>query len=361
MSIHHAVSPTPIKRILLIKLRHHGDMLLTTPVINSLRKHYPASEIDVLLYKETEAILRYHPAISVIHAIDRSWKKQGVRHQLKEELALLKNIRARHFDLVINLADQWRSAVIALFSGAPVRIGFDYQKRRSFIWRKAHTSLVSTANHGTLHTVEQNLSILAPLNIDITDRRASMHYSPDDDAHRQSLLAERAVNGDYIVIQPTSRWTYKCWDDAKMAQLIDALQPQGLTIILTAGPDKKERDMIAHIQSLCHNPQVVSLAGELTLTQLAAIIDHARLFIGVDSAPMHMAAALNTPCVALFGPTKLHHWRPWSDNSTVIWAGDYGELPKPDAIDTRTQQRYLDAIPVEAVLDAARRYLSTAA
>lgn len=360
MSIRHAVTPAPVKRILLIKLRHHGDMLLTTPVINTLRAHYPDCEIDVLLYKETEAILRYHPAISVIHAIDRTWKKQGIRYQLKQELALLKNIRARHFDLVINLADQWRSAAITLLSGAPVRIGFNYQKRQSFFWRKAHTSLVSTENHGILHTVEQNLSILAPLNIGITDRRASMHYSPDDESSRQRLLTERAVNGGYIVIQPTSRWTYKCWDDAKMAQLIDALQPQGLTVILTAGPDKKECDMIAHIQSLCHNPQVISLAGELTLTQLAALIDHARLFIGVDSAPMHMAAALDTPCVALFGPTKLQHWRPWSDNSTVIWAGDFAEIPRPDAIDTRTRQRYLDAIPVDRVLDAARRYLSTA-
>ncbi len=358
MPIRHAVSPTTFKRILLIKLRHHGDMLLTTPVINALHERYPNCEIDILLYKETEAILRFHPAISAIHAIDRSWKKQGLRYQLQQEFALLKSIRARRFDLVINLADQWRSAAITLLSGAPVRIGFDYQKRRSFFWRRAHTALVTTQNHGKLHTVEQNLSILAPLDIGITDRCASMYYPPADGAFRQQKLDEHGITGDYIVIQPTSRWTYKCWGDAKMARLIDVLQRRELPIVLTAAPDKKERDMIAHILSLCHNTRVVSLAGELTLTQLAAVIDRARLFIGVDSAPMHMAAALNTPCIALFGPTKLQHWRPWSANSTVIWAGDFTELPAPDAIDTRTQQRYLDAIPVEVVLAAAERYLS---
>ncbi len=358
MSIRHAVPSTSYKRILLIKLRHHGDMLLTTPVINTLRQCYPDSEIDILLYKETEAILRYHPAISVIHAIDRSWKKQGLKHQMHQEIALVKSLRARHFDLVINLADQWRSAVIALLSGAPTRIGFDFQKRRSFFWRRAHTLLVSTENHGNLHTVEQNLSILAPLNIKIASRSASMYYSADDAGMRQKLLAERAISGDYIVIQPTSRWNYKCWDDAKMAALVDALQAQGLPIILTAAPDNNERAMIDHILSLCHNPAVFSLAGELTLTQLAAMIDGARLFIGVDSAPMHMAAALNTPCVALFGPTKLQHWRPWSENSTVIWAGDFAELPGPDAIDTGTQQRFLNAIPVEKVLEVALGYLS---
>jgi heptosyltransferase-3 len=358
MLIRRAVPPASFKRILLIKLRHHGDMLLTTPVINTLRQCYPDSEIDILLYKETEAILRYHPAISVIHAIDRSWKKLGVRHQVSQEIGLVKRLRARHFDLVINLADQWRSAVIALLSGAPTRIGFDFQKRRSFFWRRAHTCLVSTENHGNQHTVEQNLDILAPLHLKIINRHASMYYSSDDTGTRQKLLAERSISGDYIVIQPTSRWSYKCWDDAKMAALVDALQTQGLPIILTAAPDKNEQAMIVHILSLCHNPTVFSLAGELTLTQLAAMIDGARLFIGVDSAPMHMAAALNTPCVALFGPTKLQHWRPWSDNSTVIWAGDFAQIPAPDAIDTGTQQRFLSAIPVEKVLEVALGYLS---
>jgi len=72
---------------------------------------------------------------------------------------------------------------------------------------------------------------------------------------------------------------------------------------------------------------------------------------------MHMAAALDTPCLALFGPTKLQHWRPWGNNNRVIWAGDYAPLPSPDSIDTRTEQRYLSAIPVADVLTAARSYL----
>ncbi|MFQ8717473.1 MAG: glycosyltransferase family 9 protein [Enterobacter hormaechei] len=95
----------------------------------------------------------------------------------------------------------------------------------------------------------------------------------------------------------------------------------------------------------------------VNLRQLASLIDHAALFIGVDSVPMHMAAALQTPCVALFGPSKLTFWSPWQVNGEVIWAGNYGPLPHPDAIDTKTTERYLDAIPVDAVVSAARRYL----
>lgn len=116
-----------------------------------------------LLYKETRPILSEHPAISTIHVIDRTWKKQGIRHQLKQEFLLLKAVRSRHYDLVVNLADQWRSSLLSMLSGAKVRLGFDYKKRRSFIWRAGHTDLVTTENHGKLHTVEQNMSILTAL------------------------------------------------------------------------------------------------------------------------------------------------------------------------------------------------------
>lgn len=177
MPTRHDVTPAVPHKILLIKLRHHGDMILTTPVINNLRQHYPEAEIDVLLYKETAPILANHPTIAQIHAIDRQWKKQGLLRQLEQEYALAQTLRAHHYDLVINLVDQWRSAIITLLSGAAVRIGFNYSKRRSFLWRLAHNRLVTTANHVQLHTVEQNLSILGPLNLAITDHRSSMHYA----------------------------------------------------------------------------------------------------------------------------------------------------------------------------------------
>ncbi|MDW8847880.1 putative lipopolysaccharide heptosyltransferase III [Erwinia sp. MMLR14_017] len=346
------------KNILLIKLRHHGDMLLTTPVIHALRQHYPQASIDVLLYKETRPMLQAHPDVRHIHFIDRGWKKEGVWQHIRHEVALANAVRRCHYDLVINLADQWRSAILTLLSGADVRIGFDFNKRRNIFWRLAHTHRVSTAQHGSLHTAEQNLTALKPLNIPIEGIPAAMHYSENDWHITQAKLAEcQTLPRPYIVLQPTSRWIFKCWEDDKMAALTDRLASDEHDIVLTAAPDKKEQAMIDHILSLCQNRRVISLAGQLTLTQLAALIDHARLFIGVDSAPMHMAAALDTPCIALFGPTKLKQWRPWGENNKVIWAGDYAPLPSPDSIDTKTTTRYLSAIPLEEVVKAARSYL----
>lgn len=347
----------PNLRILLIKLRHHGDMLLTTPVINSLRQHWPEAQIDVLLYEETRDMLAVHPDIHKVYGIDRKWKKLGTRGHLQQEWQLLTTLRAQHYHLVLNLADQWRSAVITRFTGAPVRIGFDFNKRRGFFWRSCHTALASVSGHQTMHTVEQNLSILQPLNIPPVTS-VTMSYSPEDWQAVAEKLEAKGVADRFIVVQPTSRWFFKCWDEDKMAQTISALQQDGHTVVLTSGPDKKELAMVEKILAACPQERVVSLAGQLTLRQLGALIDHAALFIGVDSVPMHMAAALQTPCVALFGPSKLTFWSPWQVNGEVIWAGDYGPLPNPDAVDTNTKERYLDAIPVERVIDAARKCLS---
>ncbi|WP_455820522.1 putative lipopolysaccharide heptosyltransferase III [Pseudomonas cerasi] len=351
-----SLSPHQATRILVIKFRHHGDMLLTTPVIRSLKATWPNARIDVLLYEETRAMLACHPDINKIYAIDRAWKKQGVRFQLHQEWQLLNTLRTQHYDIVVNLADQWRSAMITRLTQAPVRLGFDFPKRRGVLWRHCHTHLVPTDTHHNLHTVEQNLSLLAPLELPIIDHTVGMHYADSDRHFVQQRLTGVAK---YIVVQPTSRWFFKCWSEIKMAAVIKSLQDDGHTIVLTSGPDRKELAMVDNILSnLASRNNIYSLAGQLTLNQLAALIDSADLFIGVDSVPMHMAASLQTPCIALFGPSKLVFWRPWQVKGEVIWAGDYAPLPDPDAVNTKTEERYLDAIPVDVVLNTARRLLA---
>ena len=284
--------------------------------------------------------------------------KQGARAHLGHELALLRRLKAQRYDLVVNLADQWRSAILTRLTGARIRLGFDFPKRRGFLWRHCHTQLVPVDNHAHLHTVEQNLSLLAPLNLPALSDHVTMSYDPQDWQACEQRLQKQGVTGSYIVVQPTSRWFFKCWSEEKMAATLTALQADGHQLVITSGPDAREQAMVERILALCPPQGVISLAGQLTLRQLAALIDHAKLFIGVDSVPMHMAAALHTPCVALFGPSKLTFWRPWQATGAVIWAGDFGELSDPDAIDTGTDERYLDLIPTDAVIAAARSTLA---
>ncbi|HHT2534001.1 TPA: putative lipopolysaccharide heptosyltransferase III [Klebsiella pneumoniae] len=306
-------------RILVIKLRHHGDMLLITPLIHALKQQYPAASVDVLLYEETRDMLAANPDIHHIYGLDRRWKKQGKRYQLKMQWQLIQTLRQQRYDMVLNLA--------------------------------------STQQHNQLHTVQQNLSILAPLGLQLNDAPARMGYSEADWAASRALLPEDCRE-HYIVIQPTSRWFFKCWREDRMSALINALSAEGYAVVLTSGPDAREKKMVDTIIAGCPQARLHSLAGQLTLRQLAAVIDHARLFIGVDSVPMHMAAALGTPLVALFGPSKLTFWRPWQAKGEVIWAGDFGPLPDPDAINTNTDERYLDLIPTDAVIAAAKKVLA---
>lgn len=346
-------------KILVIKLQHHGDMLLTTPVIHSLKMAYPNAVIDVLLYKETLPMLQNNPSLNQLFYLDRQWKQQGKFTRLKKEWQLGRQLQQQHYDLVVNLADQWKAAIFALITKAPIRLGFEFEKRKkSQFWQKCHNVIIPTNEHWHLHTVEQNLSILAPLNIPIMSD-VTMAYHAKDQQWLDAKKTEYSLPENYIVIQPTSRWFFKCWDEDKMAQLISRLQQDNYSIVLTSGPEQKEREMIDTILAQCTSKEKITvLAGQTSLPQLAALIDNAALFIGVDSVAMHMAAALKTPLIALFGPSKLEHWRPWQAIGETIWAGDYAEIPHPDNIKTETQQRYLSAIPVDVVYQSAKRYLT---
>ncbi|AYA41543.1 putative lipopolysaccharide heptosyltransferase III [Xenorhabdus nematophila] len=346
------------EKILIIKLRHHGDTLLITPVVNTLKENFPDSEIDVLLYKETEPMLVNFGLVSHIFSIDRQWKKAGTKAYITHHWRLINQLKNRRYNLIINLADQWYSALVSKISGAPTRIAFDFPKRQNLLWKSCFSHLVSTEGEESLHVVEQNLSALKPLNLSNTNSDVTMSYSEGDWQKVSELLHTNGINNQYIVIHPASRWFFKCWNERKISETINALQSDGHSIVVTSGTEPREKEMIEQILSSCDKENIVSLAGQITLPQLGALIANARLFIGVDSVPMHMASALKTPCIALFGPSKLVFWHPWNVNGEVIWAGNYGKLPDPDDIDTKTETRYLDLIPTDVVIAAARRYLS---
>ena len=121
----------------------------------------------------------------------------------------------------------------------------------------------------------------------------------------------------FIHLHPASRWSFKCWPVRQNAALIDALHGRGETVVLTAAPDAEEKDFIARIVSQCARPPI-NLAGELSLQGLAALSSRAKLFVGVDSAPMHIASAMRTPVVALFGPSGEAEWGPWGAMTRVV-------------------------------------------
>lgn len=345
------------KRILVIRLQHHGDVLLTTPVFAALRRQYPDAEIDALVFAETVPMIQAHPALSRVWALPRSKDAGKGLARLRGQLGFWREIRQRNYDWVLHLNDRWPGAWAALASRAPLRVSYDMRKRDNPVWRWVFPHRVPEMHRG--HMVERNLAFLRELGLPLVegDQRCQMAFSAADQALARQKLAAAGVAGDYILLHPTSRWFFKCWEDERYAAVMTALAEEGHRIVLTSAPVAGEMAMVERLLALAPHPNIVSLAGQLTLPALAAAIADARLFIGVDSAPMHMAAALNVPTVALFGPSDIEAWRPWSDRALVISAADYGDLIAANDVNTGTSERYLSNIPVPPVLEAVRYML----
>lgn len=301
-----------VRRVLVIKLRHHGDVLLSSPVFSVLRKYALHVEIDALVYADTADMLTMHPAIDQLHTIDRRWKKQGLLTQASAEWELLRTLQNRHYDLIVHLTEHPRGAWLSRLCGARWSSAPSLPQRGGF-WRNSFSHLYGKPSNALRHTVERNLDALRRIGIYPTADERALTLVPGREAEARvvMLLREHGIEpGQFIHIHPASRWHFKCWPEEKMAALIARLQADGLRVVLSAAPDAAETAMVENIQRGLSQP-VINLAGQLSLKELAALTARARLFIGVDSAPMHIAAAMCTPTVALFGPSGDKEWGPW--------------------------------------------------
>lgn len=338
------------RKILVIKMRFHGDMLLTTPVISTLKQNYPDAKIDVLLYQDTIPILSENPEINALYGISNKGVK--TTDKIKNALSLIKTLRANQYDLVVNLTDQWMVAVIVRCLSARVKISQLYGHRQHGFWKNSFTQLAPI--HGT-HIVERNLSVLEPLGITDFYQDTTMSYAPEHWQKIRKNLDVLGIKGRYVVIQPTARQQFKCWDNDKFSRVIDALHRRGYEVILTSGPSADDLACVEEIAQACETQPVTELAGKTTFPELGALIDHAELFIGVDSAPGHIAAAVKTPVICLFGATDHIFWRPWTDDIIQFWAGNYQPMPKRNELDRN--KRYLSVIPAEDVIAATEKML----
>ena len=316
-----AFSAAGLRRALVIKLRHHGDVLLATPVISMLKRLAPQCEIDALAYADTAPMLEGHPALARLHLIDRNWKRQGLRRQGSAEWRLIRQLRARHYDLVVHLSVHTRGAWLVRLLRPRWSVAPKF--RRGF-WEKSFTHLYPAQSHSQRHTVDTNLDSLRALGLvpSAADMRVTLVPGAAAEARVDQLLAQHGlVPGGYIHVHPASRWAFKCWPAARVAALCDALAAKGWPLVLTSAPDANEKALIAAVQAArakagapsAPPAATVDLSGQLSLKELAALTARAKLFVGVDSAPMHMAAAMDTPVVAIFGPSGDLEWGPWGE------------------------------------------------
>jgi heptosyltransferase III len=340
-------------RALVVKLRHHGDVLLASQVLAVLKSHAPAMEIDALVYDDTAQMLEGHPALARLHTVGRGWRAVGPLSRLGREAGLFRALRSRGYDLIVHLSEQPRGAWLARTLGARYSVAPRMPDRGRY-WAKSFTHLYPLVPRR--HMVEVNLDALRRIGVQPALEERKVLFVPGAEA--QASVARLVGEGAFIHVHPASRWRFKCWSAEKNAELIDRFAAEGHRVVITAAPD--EGAFIDQIFGKLKS-KPLNLAGKLSIKQLGALTARARLFVGVDSMPMHLAAAMGTPALALFGPSGEHEWGPWGGAHRVVSSTHPCRPCGQDGCGGGKLSECLTLLPVDVVHAAARELLAGAA
>ena len=334
-------------KILLIQLRRLGDLILTTPAISALREHLPGAQIALAGSRECESLL---PAI---HGLQQTFlPKRALR-----DLPAWMEIRRAGFDCVVDFTRNDRSAWLTFLSGAPRRIVSDRVKIKSRIRARFYNEFVDCAMK-QMHTADYYLALLHPLGISAGANDPVLDLPSAAQQRASSIIAEQIHHQPFAIFHPGSARVEKFWEPERWAEIIEfAANQLGLFPVLSGGSTEIE---LAHLTAVREKLRttVLDLSGQVDLLSLAALIEHARLLVTVDSAPMHLAGATGTPQVILFGPTNPFHWRPRKSPTAIL----FGESPEPVRhFQARETKRPMKQISTAAVIDAMRSMVSAPA
>ncbi len=345
-----AVPLDQCRRALVVNLGHYGDVLLASPVLSVLKAHAPHLEIDALVYDETAPMLEGHSALAMLHTVHRG--RRGSSSRLAAEWRLFRALRGRRYDLLVHLSRHIRGAWLARLLGARYSAGMARPQHGRF-WRKSFTHLYPVVSGNRRHQVETKLDALRRIGVQPALDERGVQFAAG--AAAEQAAAALAPPRPFIVIHPASRWRFKCWPVARNAELIDRLSAEGHDLVVTGAPD--DTDMVDAILSRTRAP-VLNLAGKLSIKELGALIARARLFVGVDSMPMHLASAVGVPTVALFGPSSEAEWGPWAVPRRIVTSSHSCRPCGYDGCGGGKVSECITVLPVELVHAAARELLA---
>ena len=306
-----------IRKILLIKLRYAGDAILLLPVIDNIRDCLPHVHLSVMVNRGTEDVLKHCAKIDELICYDRQALKhrESFAGKVSDNIRFLNAVRKKHFDLVIDFSQSDRASFITWLSGASVRMGCDYENplKRLFFNR------LIRADIRAMHVVDYELEALAQLGFPISSRTLHIDIPESIQSKVDALISTSALDRFPIrvAIHPGARREARMWPAERFAAIIARLKETcGAGIALLAGPG--EDHLIRQIEQTA--PSIDFQSTQLSLMEMAAVLKRCDLFLGNDTAPAHLAAAVGTRTIALFGPTFPLLWRPYSERATVIFS-----------------------------------------
>lgn len=331
-----------ISNVLVVKLRYIGDVLLTTPFLRALRRGFPDARVTVLVNPGTGEVLRHNPDVNEVLSLPRT----GLIPQVQCYRAL----RARGFDCVVDLTDGDRSAFISFTTGARVRIGFNHEHR---LRGRLYSRCVEAA-YDAVHVIDYHAMALPSLGLSMEGGEPILPLSREDHERADHVVESLQLDRTrWIMIHPAARYWFKAWPPDRFAALGDAFHERGFQVALVGTPD--ERSIGTEILQAATRP-MISLIGNTRLLELAALMTRCRLFIGNDAGPMHVAAAVGCPVVAMFGPSNPAVWAPRGKHVKTIHKGlDCRECFHPGCF--RGEQSCMNLITVDEVLKEATALL----
>ncbi len=330
--------------ILLLQLKRIGDLILTTPAIGALRDRFPNASISLVVSSAVKELL---PAIT---GIDKILEVRGKTDDAFDWIAL----SLGKFDYCLDFTRNDRSSFLTFLSGARKRITSDHPNLRTKLRARSYNEFVD-APVGVLHTVDYHLGLLKPLGIENVSRTIRLHLPEETAAKAGSLLRAANVGEDFVCFHPGSARAEKFWEASRWAEVIDhCANEMGMRCILTGGRSAMEKAQITAIKESAKSDPI-DLSGRTNLLTLAALVRKARLLVTVDSAPMHFAAAWDTPQVVLFGPTNPFHWHPRSESAIVLLGGINGPVTE---FNPKQRAGAMNQISTKTVIDAMEALLS---
>ncbi|WP_371372144.1 lipopolysaccharide heptosyltransferase II [Sporomusa aerivorans] len=299
------------RNILIVKLSAIGDVIHALPVASALKKCFSQARITWIVEPPAYDLLTNNPYIDEIIVFEKA-KFKSLSGFYQYAPAFIKTLRAKQFDLALDLQGLFKSAAISLLSGAPRRFVYCNAREGS---DKVGKRICGPNSQG--HVVERYFDVVRELGCNITNPEFVINIT-DEEAAVAAAIAKQAgltLESPYIVLMPGTNWPNKCWPADKFAQLADQLFASNLIPVLVGG--NAEKNVISEIAAQTAILPI-DISGRTTLKQLAHIIKNARAVVAGDTGPMHLAAALGTPVIALFGPTDPNRNGPYGLGHHVV-------------------------------------------